>query len=113
MRTKNLVLALVLTGVVALAGCGKSGKSKTPARTPGVVDLSALQQAFREPTPQLSQSLDRIRFSVRYRQFENAIVELDKLVQMPNLTDDQKKAINDVIEQAKAAMNAGPPAPPQ
>ena len=113
MKTTNYLLMLLMAGVLALAGCGKSGKPAPTARPPGVVDLGALQQAFPAPTPDILRSLDRLRFATRYRQFDAAFAELDKLAHSPNLTDPQKKAINDVTEQVKQASQAAPPKLPQ
>ena len=42
-----------------------------------------------------------------YRTFETAQAELDKLAQMPDLTAPQKKALDEAIEQVKAAISAG------
>ena len=111
MRILNYVLVIMLAGVLALAGCGKSGKSAAPVRTPGTVDISDLQLAFPAPPPEVASSLDKIRFALRYRQYDGVLVELDKLTHIPNLTDPQKKAIDEVIEQVKQAIafHAKPP----
>jgi hypothetical protein len=111
MKTMQYLLVVLMAGVLALAGCGKSNKQ--PARTPGVPNVSDLLQAFPNPSQDVTTSLDKIRFASRYGQWEQALVELDKLSNMPNLTDEQKKAINDVIEQVKEAIKVRPNAPPQ
>ena len=112
MKMIHYLLIVLMAGVLALAGCGKS-QEKAPPRQPGVVDLSGLQQAFPTPTPEAQASLDKLRFAARYGQFENSLVELDKLVNLPDLTEPQKKAVNDVIEQVKEAIKLHPPAPAQ
>ena len=105
---------MILTvGVFALVGCGKSDKQDTPARVPGRVDLSQMQEQFPNPTPEVSACLDKIRFTCRYRTFDAAQAELDKLAAMPNLTEPQKKAVDEVIEQVKAAIDAGAGRPTQ
>ncbi len=104
MKTINYPLVILMAGMLALAGCGKSGKAAAPVRTPGTVDFTDLQMAFVTPTPESAPSLDKIRFSARYRQYDVVLVELDKLAHLPNLTDAQKKAINDEIEQVKQAI---------
>jgi hypothetical protein len=103
---------IVTVGVLALAGCGKSDKGPPP-REPGRVDLSELQQQFPNPTPEVTACLDKARFACRYRTFDTAQAELDKLAQMPDLTDPQKKALDEVIEQIKAAINMGASRPTQ
>jgi hypothetical protein len=112
MKATHYLLIVVMAGVLALVGCGKS-TPKAPPRQPGVVDLTDLQQAFPTPTPDAKTSLDKLRFSARYGRFEAALVELDKLAGLPDLTDPQKKAINEVIEQVKTAINMRPAAPSQ
>ena len=105
---------MILTvGVLAVAGCGKSDKQDKLVRVPGRVDLSQMQEQFPNPAPEIAACLDKIRFNCRYRTFDAAQAELDKLVQTPNLTEPQKKAVNEVIEQVKAAVAAGTGQQPQ
>jgi hypothetical protein len=111
LKSHTLLTIIALASLIGLVGCGKSGDGKPGARPPGTVDLTVLQQAFPAPTPELQQNLDRVRYAVRYRQLDAALVELDKVSRLPNLTDAQKKAVNDVIQQVKAAI-AAVPAPP-
>jgi hypothetical protein len=108
MKTTQYLLIVLMAGGLALAGCGKSSTEKAPPPQPGVVDLGPLQNAFPDATPEVKASLDKLRFSARYGQLENELMELDKLAGLPNLTEPQKKAINDVIEQVKAAIQARP-----
>ena len=113
MKIIHSLLVITTVGVLALAGCGKSGESKPGAVPPGVVDLGSLQQAFPEPTPEVTTTLNKVRFSVRYRQLQPALVELDKLAKLPNLTEPQKKAVNDAIEQVNVAIKTLPAPPAQ
>jgi len=112
MNTANYLVMILVAGFLALAGCGKSGDQAPPAPA-GVIDLGALQQAFPSAGPEVQKSFDKIRFATRYRQFPLALVELDKLARMPGLTDAQKKAVNDLIEQVKQTMNAAAAKPAQ
>ena len=98
--------------MLALAGCSKSDKGPPP-RQPGRVDLSQLQQQFPNPTPEVAACIEKARFACRYRTFDTAQAELDKLAQMPNLTEPQKKAVDEVVEQIKTAIKAGAAAPAQ
>jgi hypothetical protein len=113
MKATNYLFIILTVGVLALVGCGKSDKEAKPTRRPGVVDLSQVQQAFPNPTPEVNASLEKVRFACRYRTFDPALPELDKLLHMPNLTDPQKKALDDVLEQIKTAMNMGAGEPPK
>jgi hypothetical protein len=107
----HYLLIVLMAGVLALAGCGKSGKPAAQVRTPGSVDISDLQKSFPTPTPEIMSGLDKIRFALRYRQYDVVQAELDKLTRMPNLTDAQKKAADEVAEQVKQAIafQAKPP----
>ena len=98
-------------GVLALTGCGKPPESKPTTVPPGVIDLGSLQQAFPAPTPEVTSCLERLRFAARYRQFAPALVELNKLAQLPSLTQPQKQAVSNVIEQVKVAIQTGPTPP--
>jgi hypothetical protein len=109
MKTTKYLFIVLMAGTLALVGCGKSSsKETTSTRQPGVVDLSPLQTAFPDATGDTKASLDKLRFSARYGQLEAELVELDKILATPNLTEPQKKAVNDVIEQVKAAIQAKP-----
>ena len=112
MKATKYLLMILVVGVLALAGCSKSDKGPPP-RQPGRIDLSQLQQQFGNPAPEVAASLEKARFACRYRTFETAQPELDKLAQLPNLTEPQKKALEDVGEQIKTAVKAGAAAPAQ
>ena len=113
MRTTGGLLFALTVGLLALVGCGKSGESKPPTLIPGAVSLASIQQAFPNPTPEVSRSMDRLRFAIRYRTFDAALVELDKLSRLPNLTEPQKKAVSDTIAQVKVVLNTLPAKPAQ
>lgn len=114
MKITNYLLIVLMAGVLALVGCGKSNKQGAAARQPGVVDLTELTQAFSNATPEITASFEKLRFATRYGKFDEGLVELEKLSALPNATDDQKKAINEVIEQVKTAIKVrSAAAPPQ
>jgi hypothetical protein len=112
MKAIKYLLMILTVGVLALAGCSKSDKGPPP-REPGRVDLSQLQQQFPNPTPEIAACIEKVRFACRYRTFDTAQAELDKLAQLPNLTEPQKKAVDEVVEQVKTAIKAGANRPTQ
>ena len=101
-----------MAGMLALAGCGKP-KQPPPPPVPPVADVGKLFEAFPSPSAEVQGSLDKVRFAVRYRQLDVALAELDKLAQIPDLTDAQKKAVSDKIEQVKRAIDDVFAKPPQ
>ena len=112
MKNTNYLLIILTAGVLALAGCGKSSDSAPPPPV-GMLDFGGLQKAFPTPTPEITASLEKIRFSTRYRQYDVAMVELDKIAQTPDLTEEQKKVVNAAIEQVKVAISKLPAPPAQ
>jgi hypothetical protein len=111
MKLYRYLLVFLAASLVAFSGCGKPRESKPAAVPPGSIDLGSLQQAFPAPTPEVTSCLDKLRFAARYRQFAPALAELNKLAQLPTLTEPQKQAVSNVIEQVKVAIQTGPPVP--
>ena len=110
MKMINYLLVILTAGILALTGCGKE---KAPPLPPGVVDFGPLQAAFPTPSPEIMTSLQKIRMSARYRQFDAAAAELEALKQAPDLNDAQKKAVADAIEKVKVASTQVPANPAQ
>lgn len=112
MKTTNYLFVILMAALFALAGCGKSGNPQPPAAAT-LMDISKLQQAFPSPTPEVQTSLDKFRLAMRYRQFDIALAELDKLANTAGITDEQKKAVTDKIDQVKQAVSAATAKPSQ
>jgi hypothetical protein len=110
MKTMKLVSGLLLAGLLAFVGCGKSEKDQAQG-IPATMDLSKFQQAFPSPTPEQQGNIAKASEGVRYSLYPNALVALDKLAADPALTEPQKKAVSDLIEGIKQTM-AKAPAPP-
>jgi hypothetical protein len=111
MRTINYLMIILMAGVFALAGCGKSAKAPTPGAAG--IDVAKLQAAFPSPGPQAQNSLDKVKFLTSQSRFEPALSELAVMAKFPNLTPEQKQAIDDVTEQVKKALAAAPAKPAQ
>jgi hypothetical protein len=103
MKTLNAILVVIITAMLAVVGCKKSN-SNTGATN--VSPLSIIRKAFPNPAPDVSPSINKIAFGMRYGDFNAALAELDKLAANPSLTSDQKKAVADAIEAVKKSQAA-------
>src|ERR1019366_7843277 len=108
--TTNYLIMVLLGGMLAFAGCGKTDKS-TAQQAPATMDISKLQQAFPSPTPGQQSTLAKALQGLRYRLYPDALMALDKLASDPSLTEPQKKAVSDMIEGVKQASAKTPDAP--
>jgi len=107
-KTLSGLLTLLL---LACAGCGK----KAPAVPQSLdiqgvkVDLPKLQAEFSTAAPELQSDVNQASSGLRYGQYEKALMSLDHLVNNPALSEPQKKAVTEVIEQMKQLIaKAGP-----
>jgi hypothetical protein len=97
---------------LASAGCKKSS-SPAPPKTDyyGVtVDWRKLDTEFVNNDPAVQDGAYMAKRHIRYERFPQALVELDKLVRNPGLSEPQKKVVNELIEQTKQVIAKTPPA---
>jgi len=113
MRTINLMLGVVAVTLLTAVGCGKSDKTPPAPEMNGVtVDIPKLTEAFENASPELKSTVTSVGFNIRYGKYEDALMALDKLANDPNVTEPQKKVVNQLIEEAKKLANAAPAAAP-
>lgn len=113
MKKLNLVLGLVAALFVVLAGCKKADQPLQPPQVNGVtVDLPKLTEAFSNSSQELRTLVTQVGFNIRYTKYEDALMTLDKLANDPNVTEDQKKIVNTLIEETKKLVSAAPAAVP-
>lgn len=104
--------------LVAGSGCKKNDQPSTaPVQQNGVaIESRKLQAALATTTSEeVKKQLTKFSFSLRYRNYVDAMVALDKISSDPSLTEPQKKMVADVIDQVKKAneaKEAGGAAPP-
>ena len=101
------VSGLLVAGMLAVAGCGNSNDAGGRAM-PQAIDLPKFQQAFPAPTPAQQEIISKISEGVRYGLYPQALAALDKLAADANLTDPQKKALNDLVGGIKQTMQTTP-----
>ncbi len=117
MKLTNFVLGIILViGLAGFAGCKKKAAARAPedpVTIEGVkVDLPKLMGSIDAGgNAELQASVRNVQMSLRYRQWDKTLAEMEKLAANPNLNDEQKKLANEVFEQLKqVAAKAPPPA---
>jgi hypothetical protein len=75
------------------------------------VDLPKLREAFVGASPEAQTSINEIGSAIRYGMYPKALPELAKLAASPNLTEPQKKVVEEVTAQVKQLAAAAPPPP--
>lgn len=111
MKMTKWIVGLSLAAALGLTGCGKS--EKPPPGAVAAADLSKLQAAFPAASPEIQSSMAKIAFGFRYRDYPAALAELQKLANIPSLTEAQKKAVSDFTEQLKKLAAEAAPKPAQ
>jgi hypothetical protein len=110
MMTKNWIFSILAAALLAEAGCGQRQKAPQPTIINGVkVDLAKFQQAFTGVGPDLQSSAFKVPMAIRYRQYPEAVAELEKLATNPALTEQQKKVVTEVLGQLKQVVSQSPP----
>ena len=88
-----------IAGALVLTGCSKSG---------GSVDTSSIEKSFASADATLKSAADKAVAAIKGADYSSATAELQKLVGNVKLTDEQKKAVTDVLAQVqKAVANLG------
>lgn len=112
MKTTNFFSLVVAVGLLALAGCKKADQPGSVEQFHGInVDLPKLDTEFAKSGADVQDSLTLVKRFFRYAQFPQALMELDKLSKNPNLTEPQKKLVNELIEQTRQVITKSPPLP--
>jgi hypothetical protein len=65
------------------------------------VDVPKLQKALETAGRDVVSDLNHIKYGLRYKRYPDALEALDKLMELPSLTDGQKQIVSEVIEQVK------------
>jgi hypothetical protein len=104
-------------GVLMLLGaCGKSSDADKlpPIELEGVkVDTPRLMAEFVDAPPELQRLVNDAVTKVRYKQYLQAMMDLDQVLKNPGLNDKQKNLITQVLAQLKEVIAKAPPRPGQ
>lgn len=97
MKIHALLLSLLAVFALALTGCGGAGGGAS-------IDTSALEKSFSSAEAGLKDAATKAIDAVKKSDFNGALKELQGLAANVKLTDEQKNAINGLIEQVKKAV---------
>ena len=95
MKMHTWILSTLAACSLIAAGCGKSG---------GSVDAAPIEKSFASAEAPLKAAADKAVAAIKGADYSAAVSELQKLAANVKLTDDQKKAINDVLAQVQKAV---------
>ncbi len=108
MKPIHLLVGLAAATGLLTAGCSKSEKTPPAPQIQGVtVDIPKLTETFANSSPEIKSTATQVGFNIRYGKYEDALMALDKLVNDPNVTEDQKKVVNQLIDETKKLAGAG------
>jgi len=91
------ILTVFAACAMALTGCSKSGGTAS-------VDPSPMEKSFATAEASLKSAADTAVTAIKKADYSGALSELQKLAGNAKLTDDQKKAVSDIIDQVKKAI---------
>lgn len=94
MKQTTWLIAVVIALALTVVGCGKKE----------TVDTSKLQTNFAQSEPGLKGQVDKIVSSIKAQDYSGATASLQKLAAEAKLTDAQKQAVQDLLEQLKKAV---------
>jgi hypothetical protein len=106
MKLPNWIPGVLMVGVLAFSGCGKSDKSAVATSTVQVLDATKFRPAFESASPEIKAIVNKVMLSIQGSNYDEALAGLDKLAALPDLSDAQKKVVADLSDQLKKKMAA-------
>jgi hypothetical protein len=112
MQMNQLISPALLMVLLGFVGCSKKELPQAaPLEVQGIkVDVPKLQTAFANGDVEQKAAMAEVVSHLRYGQHVKALAILDKLSRNPNLSEPQKQAVNEVIQQVTQVIKAAPPA---
>lgn len=93
---KRIVSIMLMVGMVLLVvGCGQKG-----------ISTARLEKSFKGSESAVQTSVQNIVKAVEQKNYAGAVAELQKLGAQANLTEEQRAAIKDLVEQAQKEIKA-------
>jgi hypothetical protein len=94
MKQTHRILTALFLATLLVTGCSKSGK----------VDPAPIEKSFASSDASLKAAADKAVAAIQSADYSGAMAELQKLAANVNLTDEQKKAVTDVLAQVQKAI---------
>lgn len=108
-RMTALAAVALLAVTAALAsGCKKSepaADASTTAQAPKLLDDSAVLKAFSSAPPAVRYTIEQPVNAAQAGGFADALPQLQKIAASPQLTPEQRTAVNEFIQQIQAHMS--------
>jgi hypothetical protein len=95
MKMHTWFVSALVASVVALTACSKSG---------GGVDAGPVERSFASAEPALKAAAEKAVAAIKSADYSAATAELQKLASNVKLSDEQKKAIQDVLAQVQKVV---------
>ncbi len=110
MKIFHYCSTILVLSFLAFTGCNKAPQQPSAPEINGVkVDFPKLQRAFENSSGEIQQHVSEAAQGVRYGMYERTLEALDALANDPNVTADQKKVVNELIESMKQVIAKAPP----
>lgn len=97
MKTTTWILTSLLAATLFILGCSKSD-------APGQVDATPVQKSFASAEPSVKATAEKAVEHVKAGNYQSALTELQQLAGNAKLTDEQKKAVSDVLAKVQQAI---------
>jgi hypothetical protein len=106
MKMSKSLVNIFAAGVVGLSGCSKSEPAPAPT---GAFDPIKFKQSFQDSPAEVHAVVDQAAAKIRNHEYVEAIAALDSLTSDEKVTDQQKKAITNAIQQIKSKLESATP----
>ena len=114
MRTTNWIFSVLAAALLMVPGCSQERKEAPATVIGGVeVDLAKFQQAFVSAPPEVQNSVSRVHLAIRYGQYAQAVMQVEKIANTSGLTEPQKNVAREVLNQLKQVASRSPTRQPQ
>ena len=109
MKSFHWLSVLIAATLLGLLACKRDAP---PVHKYGLkVDVVKLESELANSSPGVQSHVALLKHALRYSKFPEAIAELDYLANSPELSQPQKKLVEDLLEQTKQARTNAPSLP--